>query len=1623
MANRQQVLNEISSIINSGFAASRPNFEEKVNLRGIINQLLTESNSNPTLVKFMDPYDKALNEGTREELLCESFAKGLKVYADVFTDIKDTYDELCKRINESAYAIGVVNLFENIKIPYIKESLYDDIVAFANKPSQDNRIKALQLLEQYSMVDNDCARLQSYLTGNQYVQAASANYVPAGLNESINGSVAPNVVKINGKQYVEKNGQFVPVVNEAKIMEGITAYIDGKLNEQREKDAEAELNEQRSFREINNNIQLGTTIRSLMEKEGHNQKLMNVLYEFGGQLMKGRREEGLYESFINTMKQGFDFINEVQEEVKAMETRAAERKVSIKLTELMEKMSLDGEYHVLVPLIESDVVRYQENPNATNRSILFNTLHMYEHCPYVLEMLYVVAENRTKKGLLMNEQSQFIRNNASVNDVYSPVQYIKENECVFNVQNQFYVKKGSHITKLDPDCVNNLSESFRTLCRLINDPMVKIENDEITYTSKDGDMFIITEGQVMLPCLDENNKEVMEMETVDSLRNLNEMFTKYETYDQEPFLTAAFLCEHYREIAHVDFVKTIRMNESSKSLDLFRIKENIFIMAHDSLNESHMFYRNVNPIQLSNTINNHFGIKVSNLFEDMLPNQSKILANINEMKMEYERRIEKLTEMRGEYQTVLESASPEDQAKIQKDIEGIDRSINEAKNEYKEFQKNVKNLYEGKSGDKNAKNDLLNTAQKLVNLIKNEDFDGDGDPSDMFDGSEDDDPFDGAFDGSDGGFFDDGSDDGSEYESSDGDDMTAPLDGNGGFGPDSDFETNPFTDDDLTDEGDSDGYNDNYDLDNIGGGASDTDLNIEDDPFGTDTDALGAGAPTEDTLTDDVPGDTSASVSDVEPAEVADDADLDYNKFKIVKIDFDTNVKTGEKSGTGKVIVVEPWVEADGTKTSKSSTYEFYIADIDGNKTAVLDNTEGMDAEKYFAIVDAIKEASNFSEVKPEMGQGVGPEGEPQTPVDPVKPEATADVPPTEPTVTDDTELAQALDADQVPPTDDDILDDPFADSGVTGEDTPDPFDSGSDDTTEITIDDGINPRGINTATYKSGETEIDLPADNISIDGEEKPTDIIGEGFIMNVQGELTSKTGKKFLTKGNTLTESHLQTVPGKTNTPIQVSEPMRALNEGILNHLNASEGDADNLPSSADIDSDGFVAGDGFDPMALLQDVMESYIDFAEDEGIEGDAEIDEIKDYCITLDEADETGENISSIAFRINDHDYTFFTHEEEVLLAETDQFEENSQELDTFHEWVDESEDIISRCDIDDADAIVEMFTDIIKSETGKEFDYEEYDDAPTETNEGQKVRLFKNHNRDGKQNPKVRLKKNSDQGITTYKYKNSARRDRIVNGTPQEQENAEAVKRYAKKKGVPSGAVAGGAQGGGMMGESVHYNVKRARLVRKGQEQAVNESMMIPQPGDQVIFKGRRTNILHINKDDTITIMGDGNETIDVKPSEISFVDKKDTVQSPMMFDNKTLKLIDESALIPCDILWGGTKFNTEKCYVRYGSFMNTREDGYLSILTESNGEFTAQKDNVVLLVDVPEKAEIDITNYVDGVKISINGEADRKIKVDADAYATSTNDDDKIDVLYVSENGYLPGKLNKSEIKTLSV
>ena len=90
--------------------------------------------------------------------------------------------------------------------------------------------------------------------------------------------------------------------------------------------------------------------------------------------------------------------------------------------------------------------------------------------------------------------------------------------------------------------------------------------------------------------------------------------------------------ENFDKIAYIDFVKRLSMNESAngKSVDVFRIKNNIFVNTSNAALGTSTFYRNVNPIQCRSYINEHMELNVSTLFEDILPNQHAILEGIED---------------------------------------------------------------------------------------------------------------------------------------------------------------------------------------------------------------------------------------------------------------------------------------------------------------------------------------------------------------------------------------------------------------------------------------------------------------------------------------------------------------------------------------------------------------------------------------------------------------------------------------------------------------------------------------------------------------------------------------------------------------------------------------------------------------------------------------------------------------------------------------------------------------------------------------------------------------------------------------------------------------------------------
>ena len=1249
MAKKSEILNEIHNRINESITGGSA-VSKDFGLKKIINECL--SVGAPEVIHILQQADSALSEGVEEKLLIRPLLEGLSRYESLFDILKKNCDSMRRTINENLDDINLAELYESIENDSIKNfigSIYKD---YCNDKNLDNRARLVSMLESVSAYDKNAGKLMDYVKDG-VIKNNNVTYLNPFVNESVSES---KVIDYNGQKFVQdENGQLHAVNAIKRIYENVDEYINQRIEESK---AEKELQESKTYRTIDNGIHLYEHVRKLQQKYPENVRLQETLSEYASALQAGCREEMLYETFCARMKGGFDYLNAVEESVGLIQSSVAKNKPCVDLVKMLEMMS-NTKWSYLVPIIESVVCDYMENPNLQTKNILLNHVRMYEFCPYIVDMILMVNNdtnnsvgNTLPESLSAKDVNKFVTQHAHTESVFSPVQYVKENECIFNVSNQFFVRKGQNITKLSKDAIKNLSESFVALSILVNDPHVEIneaENKIYYYTAEK--KFEINESLVKI-----DDK----FYSLDELKNLTEMRIKYPEMEDVSILTAAFLLENFQNIAKIDFVTRIAMNENNnKTLDLFRIKNNIFVYSHDNVNEEHTYYRNVTALQLKNIINEHFGMKVSNLFEDLMPNQDKIVNELNELRHEHENKINSLLEMRQEFQTLYENAESEnDREELEDKVNELDELIKEAKNDYKKFQKKADEIENGKDSDNDSapvlnegkpKNKKKKSKNKKIDEDGDEDFEfeekpeeGDVEGDDFDFNAEDDEDgsdFDYEFDEEDGSDFDyefdeeDGSEyiDDDEFTTSDGDDMTQSIEGAESFdtdpfeekdGSDYDFSANNSQDDDYNIEDETGVDEFGQPLDDVD---NEDDVDIEDDSvIGAEEDPYGAG--------EDVPEETDVDLENedngVEDAvtgepetrteDTADDADLDYANFKIVKVDFDINVRTGEKRSTGKVIVVVPWIDEVGNKTSETKTVPFYVTDIKGEKGVVLNST-GMSVEMYNAIVSAIKGSSDFEETDIE-NQDVQDSKEEPMPVDDMK--------------------------DFSPMEDDEF-----------GE----PFDSGSDETTVLTVDDGIEPKGIQIPTYSEGDTDIEVPADNVNFSG--------NDSAVIDIIGETAKYDAKKQM--------------------------------EESFNHLfeNEDENEPDFEENNSDVKL--VTAEHQTDPIAVIEDVLRTFEnEISEDEENGIDVEIGEIEDYDI-----DDT--EVSSIKATIGENEYAFFSLDDKVYSCLAEDFDSYSEEIESLREFVESGDENLAVCECDDTQAVVDLVTDVISIETGEEFVYD----------------------------------------------------------------------------------------------------------------------------------------------------------------------------------------------------------------------------------------------------------------------------------------------------------------------------
>lgn len=670
--SKKEYLDNIRNIINEGMSEDRELKSNKFNISRHIAALIESGQNDPQLMNYLMSWHEQLKQmpSEKEFTVYESFAQGLAKYQKGNPEVKSVLKEMQVKLGNYGDEYVIFNLIEQLHDPVLQEAARETYNDYLYEATQENRKEVIEAVWPEVESNNPVAlKLIEAISNEDSIRNRELQIV----NES-NGydAISERVAQVREERKIKRTQEMLE--NYAK-----------EVFEKARADKEAEKAKYNFSTVINNNgINLRKAIRTITESDASsNKKLMGIIEQYAGALNNGLYEERLYETFLHKMA-AFDYLQPVEKAVKAINEAVKKNAVSIELTKLLEEMAESTSAYIL-PLIEEDCARFIKNPNPTNRVQVRNCLVAYASDPYCYKILETIESDNSlathtiaEKALDVKDAINLIREHAAVKDLYSPVQYIKEGESVFYTNGQYFVRKGKTIAKLSQDGISQLSEKFTTLCKLVNDPNVEIYEDYILLTGADK-VARIYEGFVDINGIRESSS---------TLRNLQEMCMKYD-YDTNFFIMASCLHENFNKIAKINFAKHVYLKENAGlNVDIFRIGENIFVNAVNEDANVSTFFHNVNPIQCRNIINNHMGLNVSNLFEALLPNQSKILLKLNEQKEEYQKEIDKVEDTIARIKDAQEKST--DEATLKKLADGLEKAeatLKDLKADYKAFQK------------------------------------------------------------------------------------------------------------------------------------------------------------------------------------------------------------------------------------------------------------------------------------------------------------------------------------------------------------------------------------------------------------------------------------------------------------------------------------------------------------------------------------------------------------------------------------------------------------------------------------------------------------------------------------------------------------------------------------------------------------------------------------------------------------------------------------------------------------------------------------------------------------------------------------------------------------------------
>jgi len=642
-----------------------------VDLKSAIASLMLSESNSVAIMALCKEYNAALSSGKHDEQLCEKFVIELSKIAESEA-AKDILNSLNESVKKNAKNIKLANniySLYNSSCKYIAPMLESYTVDYMVNKTPETR--------------NALAESLSLFSNEPIVKNIIDIAIFEGHDEELG-------VKAVNAELLESEGEKTP---KTYTQSEVDAIIADRVAESKEAEKAAA---KKSISMIESHIGLNGAIANILKDNSKNEKLRAFCEQYIAALNSGKSEETLYESFISGIS-NWNYLSAVDTELSAMNDRISKYKQDIDLKKIVKIMEQTASYYI-VPLIEEVVVDYVNDKSMAKRVLLLQRLESFEYDPFVRDIINIVNKDQSLNvGVYLGESLESANKYVHTEEVFSPVLYVKENESIFNVKGTYYKRSGNAISKLSRQEVSNLSESFKNLCALVNSGSVKISEALNTISIYEGsNKAVISESEISI-----NGKKVVPGE-IDSLINK----ASYMNEGSASFYSAVkVLNENFDNIASIDFVKRVASNDrSGKSVDVFKIGNNICVNTIDESLGRSVYYKNVNPIQCKNYINEHMGINITSLFEDVLPDQDNAKKEYEAKKAEYEGYLESLESKKETLTKMKEESS--DIEDIDNAIAMIDKEIEDTKADYKKYQEDADKFLNGEEGEDSLKDEV-----------------------------------------------------------------------------------------------------------------------------------------------------------------------------------------------------------------------------------------------------------------------------------------------------------------------------------------------------------------------------------------------------------------------------------------------------------------------------------------------------------------------------------------------------------------------------------------------------------------------------------------------------------------------------------------------------------------------------------------------------------------------------------------------------------------------------------------------------------------------------------------------------------------------------------------------------